>query len=658
MAREEFEKEMFEAISSLLVFQGVELSCVEKVVRLGEYSRHKRGEAILSQGDPIDYLYVIVSGRVLLESHVLKAFVGREDVIGGMALVGVENCYFTATVQHDAVLFKVPIGPLREITAVDTVFLVNVLKRSATHLNAAHLRQRRESTTLVAVYSAPAGVGKTRLAANLAAALVKESTGRTLVVDVALEKKRLIDFFSFGGAVPLVELKEVEYRGENIVEEKGKKHEAGFEVLRVSHRPEDVEQGESISPLLSNLTNNFQNIIIDLPPVMDSTIWKFLENADTVIIVSSAEEAHLEQTENLIRKLPGPAKVVITHGTLGVRRRRTELEKRIGHKIEVVLEDIPEEKKIAYTEKPNTTYSRDLRRFVRILSGKAWGLALSSGAARGTSHVGVLRVLEEEGLIPDAITGTSIGALLGAMWSMGRSAHSMERLARRVKRKDFFPLSDLSFPPSPSLYRGAKITEFVERVFGDKTFSDLTIPLQIAATDIDTGELIILDSGRLSDAIRASIAIPGLLRPVELQGRRLVDGAVISPVPVSPLTRMGISRIVAVNVIPPPQYHSETDEMKKRRFIGSKGLLGKLFDYGPDEIPNIIDIIGRTNLFMGSLIADELCSEASIVIRPWLPEIHWIDFDASPRFVEAGARAAQSSIAEIRGLIEEGDVKL
>ena len=176
---------------------------------------------------------------------------------------------------------------------------------------------------------------------------------------------------------------------------------------------------------------------------------------------------------------------------------------------------------------------------------KTIGLALGSGAARGWAHIGVLRALTRVGLQPDLIAGCSIGALVGAAYAAGE-LDSLEQWVRGFTRLQVMGLLDPTF--SGGLFRGDKVFGVAEERVGELTFSELQLPFACVATELETGREHWLQEGPVMGAVRASCSIPGMFVPVQLDGRWLVDGAVVNPVPVSLCRAMGADLVIAVNL--------------------------------------------------------------------------------------------------------------
>ena len=186
------------------------------------------------------------------------------------------------------------------------------------------------------------------------------------------------------------------------------------------------------------------------------------------------------------------------------------------------------------------------------LGGKKIGLALGSGAARGLAHIGVLEVLTKEGIPIDMIVGTSAGAGVGALYARGLDIDwvKKETLALATNWTKIAPLIDPSLPKT-GLIKGKKIKDLLAYYIGGNIkFSDLKIPFACIATDIDTGEEVVIERGSVPEALRASISVPTIFTVVKWEGRYLVDGGLVNPVPVSVVKRMGADFVIAVNVAP------------------------------------------------------------------------------------------------------------
>ncbi len=250
------------------------------------------------------------------------------------------------------------------------------------------------------------------------------------------------------------------------------------------------------------------------------------------------------------------------------------------------------------------------------------GLALGSGAARGLAHIGVLKVLEREGIPIDAIAGSSMGSLIGTVYANGADLAMMEQLAIHLKRNQWL---DFTFPRR-GLITGDRIRELVRLLTHGKNLEDLRIPTSVIATDLTNGERVVFTTGPIDLAVRASVSIPGIFEPVEWEGRTLVDGGVIDRVPVSVVREMGADIVIAVDVIPP-----------------TSGL----------KIRNIFDVIAQSLEVMERQITSPQILTADVAIHPDLSDISPTAFTRVEECIRRGEEAALAKLDEIRHVIGE-----
>jgi NTE family protein len=260
------------------------------------------------------------------------------------------------------------------------------------------------------------------------------------------------------------------------------------------------------------------------------------------------------------------------------------------------------------------------------LHGKKVGLALSGGAARGLAHVGVLRVLQSEGIPIDMIAGTSAGAVIGAIYAWNQDIARITRDALDANWKRIAPLIDPSLPKSGFL-KGKKIKDLLATyVGGNKKFSDLSIPFACVATDIDTGEEVVIDSGSVPEALRASISVPGIFTVVKREGRYLVDGGLTTPMPVEVVKQMGADFIIAVNVT--PDVSARIQKVNKE--------------------PSIFHVILQSIYITTYAMAQHNLEYADIVIEPDLSHIGAGDFQKAQELIIRGEQAARKAIPKIK----------
>jgi NTE family protein len=286
------------------------------------------------------------------------------------------------------------------------------------------------------------------------------------------------------------------------------------------------------------------------------------------------------------------------------------------------------------------------------------GLALSSGGARGLAHVGVLQVLEENGIEVHAIAGASMGAYVGALWAAGFSGHRLGELAAEMQdRRTLWKLADPIMPPVKGLFRGAKAKAHLERSLGDMKFEDLERELFIVTLDIESRERVVLNTGKLSDAVHASCAMPGVIAPVLLNGRYCVDGGVVDPVPVGVLKKYAhVDKVIAVSVIPT---FADVESGACKRKVETPGSAFRRALHGINQHINVMAPGNAMDTFKQSIraaqirIAHESVKGADLCLRPQHFFAPWHDYSNFGRFIEAGRKVAEEHLPEIRALIGE-----
>lgn len=263
---------------------------------------------------------------------------------------------------------------------------------------------------------------------------------------------------------------------------------------------------------------------------------------------------------------------------------------------------------------------------------KKVGLALSGGAARGLAHIGVLSVLQKEGIPIDMIAGTSAGAVFGAVYAWSQDSAQIKKQALSLNWKNL-AMIDPSFPKS-GLIKGKKIKDLLASYIGGNVkFSDLKIPFACIATDIETGEEVVIDRGSVPEALRASISVPALFTLVKREGRYLVDGGLTTPVPVNVVRRMGADFIIAVNVTPDVAVRT--------------GKTGQVRVKTQKE-PNIFQVLLQSLYISTYSLARTSMEDADIVIEPDLANIGAGDFQKAPEIIKRGEQATRNAVPKIK----------
>ena len=264
------------------------------------------------------------------------------------------------------------------------------------------------------------------------------------------------------------------------------------------------------------------------------------------------------------------------------------------------------------------------------------GLALSGGAARGLAHVGVLAVLKKEGIPIDMIAGTSMGAIIGAFYAQGKDINQIKDAVMSLSRRKMLSLVDLALPRT-GFIKGKRVKDWLKSIIGDIDFEDLKIPFACVATDISTGEEVVIKQGSVVEGVRASSSMPVIFTPAKWQGRYLVDGGLVNPVPVRVLREMGADFVIAVNVNP---YIADSIQgASKEQPENAKA-------------PHIFSIVRRMLNIMEYQAAMSGLKEADVTITPKVGHIGPGNFHRARECILRGQRAARHALPEIKRQLE------
>jgi NTE family protein len=293
------------------------------------------------------------------------------------------------------------------------------------------------------------------------------------------------------------------------------------------------------------------------------------------------------------------------------------------------------------------------------------GLALGSGSARGWAHIGVIRALEAAGISPDIVCGTSIGSLVGAAYAAGE----LDRLEPWVKALTWQQVIGLlDFKMGGGLVEGGKLVDFFRARFADAGIESLAKPFGCVATELSTGREVWLRQGPVIDAVRASIALPGLFTPAQREGQLLVDGGLVNPVPVSLCRAMGADFVIAVDLNWQLLGRRNRVSGRMKPPVASKegkglvdAILGRFqwrnwLGNGQAEqadAPSMLDVLSTSlNIMQVRITQSRLAGEpADVVIRPRLSDIAAMDYHRGTSIITEGRHAAEQAVPQIQELL-------
>ncbi|MDD2703439.1 MAG: cyclic nucleotide-binding domain-containing protein [Candidatus Omnitrophica bacterium] len=656
---------------------------IDKKTSLVEY---RKNQVIYAEGTQPSGFYCIIFGRVVVftgdkkGSEKILEYLSRGKYFGIISLLTGDPHSVTARAVNDCLILYMPkeafMSTLKKIPrlAIDmSQTLSRRLKRKDLHQKIIF------ETTIISVSSVSAKANKALYAANLALSIRKE-TGKSVAVLEAVPQSApfLVPAeLSPGTAVKEFNLsysfKQIGNLARFILKER-----TGIDLLCLRYNPKDEYHLRKIVNLLGLLVNDYHFIILALPSFKEKFIFDILNQSNLIHIFSGSKPADFRRADRLRTRLkdelqfPSAKIRLIVEGEKPPRGTVEEDNKSVND-ISAFLPALrPRISRRPVIDNADCEYARRIRRIARNDGDCMVGLALGVGFAYGFCHVGVFKVLEDEKIPIDVISGSSMGALLASLWATGRSSREIIEITRVFKEpKYIWSLVDLTFP-FVGFIKGNKLYDFLKRCLGSKTFADTRVPIKIIASDVKRKEWRILDRGLLIDAIMASCAMPGVFMPYKFREEMLFDGGVIMPMPTEPLVEMGVRKIIAVNVTPSREDVIRQFKQMKENAAGTEKLPaaeGKLFrkdawydllfrfslkNYVKDRLKtNILDIIFSSFEIMQSEMVNKEAQFADVVLHPDVGGLHWMELNKAEEFVKRGEVEAKKHLERMRALIKE-----
>lgn len=254
-------------------------------------------------------------------------------------------------------------------------------------------------------------------------------------------------------------------------------------------------------------------------------------------------------------------------------------------------------------------------------------LVLGGGAVRGFAHIGVIKVLEAQGIVPDMVVGTSAGSVVGALYAGGYSGFELQKIAFSLEENS---VGDWMIPDR-GFIKGEALQSFVNKTVQNKPIEKLRKPYAAVATDLQSGEMKVFTRGNTGMAVRASSSIPGLFQPVSISGHDYVDGGLVSPVPVNAARALGADVIIAVDISGKPKYR---------------------------KLDGLTDILLQTFGIMGQVISGREMQDADVVIQPNTGAFGPADFTKKHEAILEGEKAAQAALPLIRQKLKSAAERL
>ena len=630
------------------------------------------GEVIARQGDTGDSLYMITSGLVKVTKREKDgtsqelARLQAGDYFGEMSLLGGQPRSVDITAISETstfVLCKKDMDSILQDYPSIAVHFSKVLSKRLRDTSQLQLAARQH-ICLISLYSRYVEPElQAVIAINLAGSFTRELMKRVLLIDLAphdrdivthlkldSERERLRQHFSQRDLQPESDLSSC------IIQ-----HKTGFHVLPLSLCLQDQTRllEKNIVPLLEKLHGTYDYILINCPKDIKPTTQNALEQSDLILYLTPSSENAIQRCKkdaDMFMQGYGDSQQIL----IAIMQEKRPLfsgrllEETLTphsfvsiHKNDYILDHFLRTGRPFVYEHPKSNIARSLQQISRRIGKVRVGLALGSGAARGFAHAGILKVLEENDIPIDMISGASMGAFVGGFYAAGVSPTELEEmvLSYKNRRKVRRTIFDITLPRY-GFSKGNRLAKFMRNSLGDQTFDELEIPFIAVATDISNGSEVVLRHGIVWQALRASGSVPVLFEPYELDGRFLIDGGITNPLPTDILVEQNLDIIISctVNSVKAPSKHLAKGHTEESRHLS---LLGD------DRKYTIIDAITRSMGIMSAANTLQKSRLADVDIHPQLSAIDWTDFHRGRELLDEGRRAAEDALSTILAILEE-----
>ncbi len=640
-------------LSSVPLFSGFGQPELEAIARACVETQHAKGDVVFREGDAGHTFCVIASGEFEVWSGrqpaEMVSRLGPGEIVGEMTFLLGGPRTATLIASRPATLLSLGKDVFDRFVGTNPTALEHLSRMLCKRLFATS-RHRVEARVLTAigVVGAAGLKGKTFIAEALAALLAEMTGRRALLLTITPEPRR--ERGGSAGGAPLLE--DVARGAAEWSAHLTSDSDRGPVHLTVAIRPSEDHQRHAgdLTALFARLEDRFGFVVVD-PAEADEGLARAISAAcdRTVVIEAAPTQGPSVEPENGGAR---PLRVVNLFN-------RTTAAIPINHCEPFVIPfdstlTPPDPRELArrIRDDPWSPVARPLYRLARNILGVTVGVALGGGAAFGLAHAGVLQAFEEGGVFVDLIAGTSMGSVIGLAYATGARAPDLVALVRKIGTKSTTISGLLDFTISrPGILAGDRFEKILKPLLGQaRTFEDLHLPCRTVATDIESGERVVISSGRLDEAFRASCAAPLLLAPVRRGERILVDGGVTDPVPAEVVREMGADLCIAVNVVPPLRRDVSTALSRLFRTINTINPLAYLAR--SRGLPSIFDLVMNSLQTLQYELGKFKAISAEVAVNPDLSDFTWLEFYRPDELIERGRAAGERALPEIRKLLE------
>ena len=653
-------------LKTIPLFAGLSSADIARVAGRMQALSLPKGATLYSEGAESDAFYIITSGQVrtvrtVAGKEVVDAFLGRGETLGEGGLLTGEPHLHAAKLDTTTEFLKLWRKDFEEVLRENPSILLHLSRILARRLVRAQNPSPGAPAQLIALSAALPGPDRRLLAVHLALQLVSQTRRRVFLADLCSDAGSLAQALGLKPLPPDQLAPDPGHVHEHVwAEALIQVHPSGLEVLSL---PASALAGRLYGGLYHflNFLREGRDIVLvcfDDPATdversilaeADRILWAGSRNAPGPLNRSEAAlRAAVPETGKILGLWLGDPPRADTGFGPGIERIVLPWPDDLGARLERT--GSPYE---AMDGRPRTM--RAMERLARRLGGLRLGLALGAGAALGHSYIGMLKVFAREHIPIDVVAGTSAGALIGAWLASGMEPEQMVHTALRMDKAWLYEnlFWDLTVPRS-GLFAGQTLLRFLRTFFGEKEFSQLELPFACVATDIETGEAVVLREGRVAEAVRASCGMPMLFAPLHLGGRYLVDGGLVDPVPVRVAADLGADLLVAVNLTLPAA--ARNPRRRKPGLLEASleldfARLRELTLPAALQAPNMLQVFDQTLHTMEYEIARTRMEFAHVAIQPDLSAFLWTETHRSREIIRAGEHVAEQYVPQIKALL-------
>lgn len=610
-----------------------------------------RGATLLHEGDPGQSLFLIKSGRLritsLAENNEEKtvAYLGRGDAVGELSMLTGEPHAFSAVTDTPCELLQLSKTDFDQVLEAHPLIGIHLSRALSKRLAISFQPTQRKpkEPQRILIFPALPHEASILCLVNMAIALVEQTRRKVILVDMT---PRSGDMARALGLHPPLSmdtmLKEQDFLDIAALRRLIMVHPSGLEVLSL-HPRLLKEHLLGVVPSLLGLLKDHYDFSLLVDPMDDEDLTTiFLRESDRAMGI--VWDQAIPQADATLPKLRLMAdRESVSFMTIFLHHPSSQHAFKANYRVpwSESFHQPFRSSGSPYLASDQAVHAlQALERVARGLGKLRVGLAMGSGAAFGYALVGILKVFEREGIPIDIVSGTSMGALLGSFFCAGYSPAQIQEISRGITKKWLFKniFGDLTFPHS-GFMAGQTLSGFLRSVLGNVEFDQLRIPFAAVATDIRTGQEVVLREGRVADAVRASTSLPILFQPYHWKDLYLVDGGLVNPVPATTAAAMGADILISVNLTAKPSL---------RKIPGRKKILPLPL---VPEAPNMAEVFFKMLYTMQYEIAQARTEIAHVTLAPDLRDFNWTEFHRSEDILKVGEASSEEALAKIKSLL-------